>query len=351
MDKIPTSASIIVNNYNYGRFLRRAIDSALAQTQQPSEVVVVDDGSTDDSAEIIKSYGDRIIPVFKSNGGQASAINAAYRYACGDVVFILDSDDALYPEAVRTVLSAWKSDTVLVHYLMEVVDSEGNVLGMHPPAPHRLAEGDVRRELLSTGHFDTTITSAMAFLREPFLEAMPIDETKVRMAVDGYLVRAVAMKGPVQAITTCLARQCRHGQNDSSFRAGLSELAASFRKKVGFTKVEIETVLNIASRLGLSANEDMGEHDATYLSYRLFSLSLEPGAHPIASDKLPVLLIKYLTSRLSEGDSPARRIADVAIATVAAIAPRQIAFPILQWRYVPMSRPAWLKMPAVLRRS
>jgi len=61
----------IINNYNYGRFLKEAIDSGLNQTYHV-EVIVVDDGSTDNSQEIITSYGNRIIPVLKKNGGHFS---------------------------------------------------------------------------------------------------------------------------------------------------------------------------------------------------------------------------------------------------------------------------------------
>jgi glycosyltransferase involved in cell wall biosynthesis len=64
--------SVIINNYNYGRFLGEAIDSVLNQTYQRTETIVVDDGSTDNSREIIAGYGDRIIPVLKANGGQNS---------------------------------------------------------------------------------------------------------------------------------------------------------------------------------------------------------------------------------------------------------------------------------------
>lgn len=66
-DKKLPLVSIIINNYNYGRFLREAIDSALNQTYPHVEVIVVDDGSTDGSQEIITSYGDRVIPVLKEN--------------------------------------------------------------------------------------------------------------------------------------------------------------------------------------------------------------------------------------------------------------------------------------------
>jgi len=61
--------SIIINNYNYGRYLRSAIDSALGQTYFNTEIIVVDDGSTDNSPEIIKSYEERIKSILKPNGG------------------------------------------------------------------------------------------------------------------------------------------------------------------------------------------------------------------------------------------------------------------------------------------
>src|SRR2546428_10583836 len=94
-------ASIIINNYNYRRFLREAVDSALNQTYRNTEVIVVDDGSTDGSPEIIASYGDRIIPVLKQNGGQNSALNAGFSSSRGDVILFLDSDDVLLPTAVE----------------------------------------------------------------------------------------------------------------------------------------------------------------------------------------------------------------------------------------------------------
>lgn len=99
--------SIIVNNYNYGRFLREAIESALSQTYKPLEVIVVDDGSTDCSRDVIASFGARILPVFKENGGQASALNAGFARSHGDLVMFLDSDDLLLDYAIERVVSCW----------------------------------------------------------------------------------------------------------------------------------------------------------------------------------------------------------------------------------------------------
>jgi glycosyltransferase involved in cell wall biosynthesis len=88
--------SIIINNYNYGRFVREAIDSGLNQTYSHKEVIVVDDGSTDDSREIIASYGNGITSVLKENGGQASAFNAGFAVSQGDIICFLDADDIFY---------------------------------------------------------------------------------------------------------------------------------------------------------------------------------------------------------------------------------------------------------------
>jgi glycosyltransferase involved in cell wall biosynthesis len=92
--------SIIISSYNYARYLPEAIDSALQQTYSNTEVIVVDDGSKDASPDIITSYGNKIIAVLKSNGGQASSMNAGFNESKGDIIIFLDSDDTLYPETV-----------------------------------------------------------------------------------------------------------------------------------------------------------------------------------------------------------------------------------------------------------
>src|SRR3546814_6803007 len=98
-------ASIIIANYNYARFLRRCIDSALEQDHPGVEVVVVDDDSSDGSAAVIRSYGSRIVPCLKAaNGGHAAAFNEGFAASRGDIVFFLDADDFLYPQAVSTVV-------------------------------------------------------------------------------------------------------------------------------------------------------------------------------------------------------------------------------------------------------
>src|ERR1035438_2741424 len=83
MSKLPLM-SVIIDNYNYGGFVRDAINSALDQTYPNVEVIVVDDGSTDNSREVISSFGNRVISVLKENGGQSSALNAGIARSSGE---------------------------------------------------------------------------------------------------------------------------------------------------------------------------------------------------------------------------------------------------------------------------
>jgi glycosyltransferase involved in cell wall biosynthesis len=117
MNETP-KVSIIINNYNYGRFLAAAIDSALAQSYPSVEVVVVDDGSADDSRATILSYGQRIVPVLKPNGGQASALNAGLERSSGDIIIFLDADDTLHPTIAERVVALFQAapDVVRVQY-------------------------------------------------------------------------------------------------------------------------------------------------------------------------------------------------------------------------------------------
>ena len=109
--------TILINNYNYGRFLKDAIDSALNQTYRNLEVIVVDDGSTDDSREIIAAYGNKITSVLKENGGQASALNAGFAASRGEIICLLDSDDSFDPCKVERVVPNCRPGSMLYHTL------------------------------------------------------------------------------------------------------------------------------------------------------------------------------------------------------------------------------------------
>src|SRR3954462_14555576 len=115
--------SIIINNYNYAPYLAAAIDSAVAQDYRNSEIIVVDDGSTDRSRGIIASYGSRLTAIYKQNGGQASALNAGFAASRGEIIIFLDADDLLLPNALNRFVEDFRDKAILnVHWAMWIID-------------------------------------------------------------------------------------------------------------------------------------------------------------------------------------------------------------------------------------
>jgi GT2 family glycosyltransferase len=343
MPLVPHTASVVIPCYNYGQFLGRAIESALRQSRPPREVVVVDDGSTDDTRAILRRYGDRVRAVLKENGGHASAITAGVRVAEGDVVFILDADDELCPDAVETVLAAWRPETVLLHWRPRLVDAGGRDLSGTVPAPWiPLDEGDVRGRMLATGDYSTTVTCGLAFRRDALLRVLPIPEERFRQGADGYLVRAIAFLGPVQAIDRPLALYRRHGTNDSAPGSSAVALADSFRRRIARLGAEFATVKQLAREHGLEAPDDLGERSPEYVLARLGSLAVEPRRHPLPADSRLRLLARLVRAQARPGAPAGRRLALAALASALAVAPPPLAWRLLAWWHDAAARPPWL---------
>jgi glycosyltransferase involved in cell wall biosynthesis len=121
------TVSVIIPNYNYGRFLREAIDSALGQTHPPHEVIVIDDGSTDESREILESYGMRIRVHYQQNEGVGAARNKGAEMATGEVLAFLDADDLWAPAKIEKQLADLESkpNVGLVHCGLQYIDENG----------------------------------------------------------------------------------------------------------------------------------------------------------------------------------------------------------------------------------
>jgi glycosyltransferase involved in cell wall biosynthesis len=223
--------SVVINNYNYGRFLEEAIDSALDQGYPEVEVIVVDDGSTDNSRDIIEGYRDQIIPVLKDNKGQTSTFNAGFRVCRGGLVLFLDSDDALLPTAVeRAVGQCHEEDVVKVHWPLWVVDANGRKTGKRKPS-HAVPEGDLRETVVRDGPDNPTWppTSGNAWKREFLEEVFPIPEMEKECEVgsasaDAYLSMLAPLFGRINRILEPQGFYRIHGENDHS--------AMSFDKKL-----------------------------------------------------------------------------------------------------------------------
>jgi glycosyltransferase involved in cell wall biosynthesis len=207
------TVSILIDNYNYGRFLGQAIDSALAQTYPHVEVVVVDDGSTDNSREIIASYGNKIRAVLKKNGGQGSAFNAGFAAAQGEIVALMDSDDFYGPNAAEKIVSHWGDEVNILHHRLRTVDSEGNLIGYSPPLDCALDGGNVVPALLKNGYYQAPPTTGLAYRRAFLDKILPIPESDFRISADAYLFLVSPFLSPVVVVDETLAYYRFHQDN------------------------------------------------------------------------------------------------------------------------------------------
>jgi glycosyltransferase involved in cell wall biosynthesis len=157
---IGPAVSVVIPTYNYGRFLPRALASVLSQTFQDFEVLIIDDGSTDITAEVVRpNLADPRIHYRRlTNGGPSRARNVGIARARASLVAFLDADDTWLPAKLEKQVALFRRDPSLgvVYTARQLVDEAGHELEWHEPAQHR---GRVLEALLG-GNF-ICLTSCM----------------------------------------------------------------------------------------------------------------------------------------------------------------------------------------------
>ncbi len=292
--------SIIIDNYNYGRYLRAAIESALAQTYSDVEVIVVDDGSTDESREVIKSYEERILPVVKANGGQGSALNVGFAVSRGEIVMFLDADDELLPEAVDQVVKAWRPGVAKAQFQLELVDEGGRPLGLLvPPFDGFIPNGDIRDRIRRFGEYPFPPTSGNAYARTALRRLMPLDEAIWSIAADHPLVFLTPFFGDVVSLCTPLGHYRIHAANDSGFKGRHVE---KLHRRLSAAYFVPETICRIAASKGIDLNPRVLASTAREVKLRIASIRLDPKTHPVAGDTRLKLLVKGIRASLREPD-------------------------------------------------
>ncbi|MGB7248567.1 MAG: glycosyltransferase [Phormidesmis sp.] len=214
--------SIIINNYNYAEFLEDAILSALKQdSAMPIEVIVVDDGSTDNSRKVIAAYEDRITSVLKQNGGQASAFNAGYEAATGDIICLLDADDYFYSQKITEISKIFQQypDAGWCFHELEEVDKNGHVHHRERRCLKKF-EFVFLRDVLVGGtkfrhHFPAT--SGLCFRRHVLETIFPMPEA-FNIAADSYVRLSAIYLCPGVLSPKRYAVHRQHGSNLYDFR-------------------------------------------------------------------------------------------------------------------------------------
>jgi glycosyltransferase involved in cell wall biosynthesis len=213
--------SILINNYNYGQYLAEAIESALAQTYEPLEVIVVDDGSTDGSGAIIAGYGDRIQAIYQPNQGQAAAFNTGFAHSQGEIICFLDADDVFLPQKVAAIVNVFQSDADTgwcfhpQHYLqagdppLPLVANDGSV----PVVRRNVMAMMQRGKLGNPFDFPIPATSAMSFRRALLQQILPMPQGEGISLNDSYIKFVALGVSPGATLNQAISLQRIHANN------------------------------------------------------------------------------------------------------------------------------------------
>ena len=292
--------SILINNYNYGCFLNEAINSALNQTYIHVEVIAVDDGSTDNSQDIITSYGNRIIPVLKENGGQASALNAGFAVIKGDIVIFLDADDVLLPNIVQRVVTVFqtKPDLAKVQYRLQVIDVKSVATGEVFPDVKYMLNGDLRQRILKFHRYTWPPTSGNAFAAPIIHQILPMPEALYQVSADEYLNNLSIMFGSIVSLNEVGALYRVHGKNNYYQAKRLIELEKL--RQILLRTVEVRNKQrDIFNSLYFNKIREVGVWDLIDLKERVVSLKLDPLNHPFKESLLSLCVRGCISSIIS----------------------------------------------------
>ncbi|MBB4823650.1 glycosyltransferase involved in cell wall biosynthesis [Sporosarcina luteola] len=236
LKKEQLKVSVIITNYNYAQYVREAIESVLNQSYQNFEIIVVDDGSTDESATVLRnyeeSYADKITVISQKNGGQASAFNTGFEKATGDIVAFLDADDYWYENKLSTIVKYHEKYDGIQHNLL--INNE---------IPFVLLEDQVgkqRRLLEEYGFFGTIPTSGLSFTYEKLKKVFPIP-TEYKICADLYMKMFFLNEGnEIFSLNGAFANYRHHDNNlwfnNQSLTISYNEITLNYINKNRYRK-------------------------------------------------------------------------------------------------------------------
>ncbi len=217
--------SVLMSNYNYAKYVGEAIESVLNQTYQNFEIVVCDDGSADNSLEVVSRYvgnDPRVRLVAKKNGGVASALSAAYAASRGEIVCLLDADDLCHPKRIERLVSAFRSSERSGACLHRIVKMYSDGTTFNCPVPVVFPEGWLGPEALQGGGIPKSLpsrampeSSGMSF-RRPVTDAIFPIPHQIGPWADGYLSYAALFITEFCAVPEVLSQLRIHGHNNCS---------------------------------------------------------------------------------------------------------------------------------------
>lgn len=324
----------MIVNYNYERFLGEAMESVLRQTYQNFELVICDDGSEDNSRQVIERYaaGDpRIKPIFQENGGVGAALNAAYGATSGEIIAMLDADDLFAPEKLARVVEKFRPGgrVGMVLNALSKIDSTGKIVGRIPQFGE-LDRGELRDRLLRTAaHWSIAPTSGISFRRECAEYVFPVPAKEFRTEVDSYMCTIAPLYYAVDAIDEPLTTYRVHSSNVTA----PSTIDVKFCEKIMNAGERVFRVLEATAREHGWLVTKL-EHNPTYCEMRLVRDYLN-GADRKVLDQGRRRLTEA-ASRVETADRRKTRTKAAAL-ELATILPRPLGKRIINMLYLPGS--------------
>jgi glycosyltransferase involved in cell wall biosynthesis len=219
----------VIPAFNQARFLPAAIESAVAQTCRDREIIVVDDGSTDDTPDVARRYGDAVRYVQQANKGLAGARNTGIEHARGEFVALLDSDDVWLPGFLEHMLGVADAQPQAAVYFSawRYIDSAGNPLP-EPPHAHAVPPSDFYRTLLRANFI---VPSSVMMRRQAVVAAGLFDETFRRLEDWELWIRLLLQGHTLVGSTACHLHYRVHGESLSADSTAMEQAALALVRK------------------------------------------------------------------------------------------------------------------------
>ena len=301
-----TTVSICIANHNYGRYVTQAIESCLIQTHPDIEIIVVDDGSTDDSLAVLEPYRGKITLLSQENSGQFVSVRRAFEASRGDLVIFLDADDLLDPTTAARAAEALERvpDAGRIQWRLRVVGPQGEPThDMFPPADWVLPEGDLRGHVLTRRTYVWPPTSGNAFPR-PVLErvfAVVQDEGPL---IDLLLAETTPLLGPVVNLSGACGSYRWHTQNFSGSSGMRKDATGFLHDRINETVAGHRIVRRLCEEQAIAGCpvEPTAALDWAFAGYRLGSLRIDPSIHPLPGDRRFPVAMQGIRAVLTQPD-------------------------------------------------
>lgn len=336
---VPPKLAIVITCYNYADYVQRAIASVLSQERDDCELVVIDDGSRDDSWEAIRQLDVTAYRI--ENSGARRACLFGFDRTTAPFVLFLDADDELCPGSIGSIIDHLDPAISKIQISLERIDASGRPIEAVPARmdAFRSREGLARR-VLRTGVYRSPPTSGNVFRRDmcEFMREADYDPF-----VDGVMLFAAPFFGDVLSLPDVLGRYRIHNRNDSGL--GRAPEAPLFQRDADRFAQRIDHLRDILRRIGRDG-ELIDPRRSFYYRERQFCLAIASGKRP------PFRLLLALLSKLGrEAYSAKHKIAVAVFLVLGFVVDNKAARSLMAYRFKAGNRSAAGLMKAAFGRD